>query len=679
MSAFHTFAINGRFLTQNMTGVQRYAFNVVNAMTGVSGERSIPTVVAPASAPEIETLNASILRKAKLSGHAWEQLSLPRAWPDTLLNLCNTAPLTKRNQVICIHDANIFTTPESYSAKFKAYYRTVQPFVARRAMRVATVSQASARQISRHLQIPLGDIAVLPNGHEHALLWDPAKAEIAPDLVQRICEGNGRRFILALGSRSRHKNLDLLVRAAPELDRLGLDVVIAGGGAGIFEENKLDAHPNVHLLGRVSDADLACLLDSALCLAFPSLTEGFGLPIVEAMARGCPVVSSNLASMPEVCGHAALMASPFDPKPWVAHIEALSTSPDMRLELVEKGRQQVMKFTWSETADGYRDLMETSTVTAATRRAVAESQRLKVGVIFATRGRPVVSAQTLRHLLRTQTLKPDTVIVSCVETSDAGDLAGLDGVRVITGPGGLPAQRNTGLAALPDDIDVVVFFDDDFIADDDWLRVACEAFQDEKQVACFTGRVVADGIKGPGISYADAVRILEEDPGAPPLWTEPFSPYGCNMAFRMAAVADQTFDERLVLYGWLEDRDFGAAVAKSGGQMVKYDLARGVHMGTKSGRVSGLKLGYSQIVNPIYLMSKGTMTFRQVAGQIFRNVASNLALSLRPEPFIDRRGRVKGNVLAVMDLMKGRLDPERAATLTPSKTPVAVSGVEKQS
>lgn len=679
MSASDTYAINGRFLTQNMTGVQRYAFNVVSAMSGLSSERPVPVIVAPAAAPKIGNLDASILRKGRLSGHAWEQLSLPRIWPDRLLNLCNTAPLSKRNQAICIHDANVFTTPESYSAKFRAYYRTVQPFVARRAMRVATVSQASARQISRHLQIPLADIAVLHNGHEHALLWDPERAEIAPDLIEQICGRNGRRFVLALGSRSRHKNLDLLVRIAPELDRLGLDIVIAGGGAGIFEENELDAHPNVHLLGRVSDADLACLLDTALCLAFPSFTEGFGLPIVEAMARGCPVVSSNLASMPEVCGSAALLASPFDPEPWIAHIGALSKTADMRGELIEKGRQQVRKFTWAETAEGYRDLMENSSAPAKAPHARDENERLNVGVIFATRGRPVVAAQTVRHLLQTQTLQPDTVIVSCVETADAGDLAGLDGVRIITGPGGLPAQRNTGLAALPEETDIVVFFDDDFIADDDWLRIACETFQDEKQVSCFTGRVVADGIKGPGISYADAVRTLEEDPGAPPLWTDPFSPYGCNMAFRRAAIADRKFDERLVLYGWLEDRDFGAAVVRHGGKMVKYDLARGVHMGTKSGRVSGLKLGYSQIVNPIYLMSKGTMTFRQVAGQIFRNVASNLALSLRPEPFVDRRGRVKGNVLALKDLIRGRLEPERAAFLASPNTSVAVSGVEKQS
>lgn len=124
------------------------------------------------------------------------------------------------------------------------------------------------------------------------------------------------------------------------------------------------------------------------------------------------------------------------------------------------------------------------------------------------------------------------------------------------------------------------------------------------------------------------------------------------MAFRLSAARDLKFDERLVLYGWLEDRDFGAALAKRGGKLIKCANACGVHMGVKNGRVSGDRLGYSQIVNPIYLLRKGTMTYGQVAGQIFRNVASNLSRSLRPEPFIDRRGRLKGNLRGFSDVMR---------------------------
>jgi GT2 family glycosyltransferase len=146
---------------------------------------------------------------------------------------------------------------------------------------------------------------------------------------------------------------------------------------------------------------------------------------------------------------------------------------------------------------------------------------------------------------------------------------------------------------------------------------------------------------------------------------EPFSPYGCNMAFRLSAIGDLRFDERLVLYGWLEDRDFGAALAKRGGRLIKCASARGVHMGVKSGRVAGDRLGYSQVVNPIYMLRKGTMTAGQVAGQLFRNIMSNLVFAVRPEPFIDRRGRLRGNFKGFLDVLRGRLEPERAAAIRP--------------
>jgi GT2 family glycosyltransferase len=231
----------------------------------------------------------------------------------------------------------------------------------------------------------------------------------------------------------------------------------------------------------------------------------------------------------------------------------------------------------------------------------------------------------------------------------------------------LAAQRNAALAALPAGIEVVVFFDDDFVADADWLAAAAQTFRDDAQVVAFTGRVIADGIKGPGLNFNEAVRIVEAS-NRSTAWSriEPFSPYGCNMAFRFSAIGDLKFDERLVLYGWLEDRDFGAALAKRGGRLIKCASAYGVHMGVKSGRVAGDRLGYSQVVNPIYMLRKGTMTVGQVAGQLFRNITSNVVGAVRPEPFIDRRGRLRGNLRGLSDVLRGRLDPERAAAIRPA-------------
>jgi len=287
-----------------------------------------------------------------------------------------------------------------------------------------------------------------------------------------------------------------------------------------------------------------------------------------------------------------------------------------------------------------------------------------IAVVVATLGRQDIVTATVNYLLKTQSLKPAAVIVSCVAPEDAGNAADLPGVTVVTGPPGLATQRNTALAALPAGINVVVFFDDDFVADADWLAAAARAFCDEQRVVGFTGRVIADGIKGPGLSFDDAVHMMEAaDRPVPWSRIEPFSPYGCNMAFRLSAIGDLRFDERLVLYGWLEDRDFGAALAKRGGRLIKCASARGVHMGAKSGRVAGDRLGYSQVVNPIYMMRKGTMTVGQVAGQLFRNIMSNVVRAVRPEPFIDRRGRLRGNLRGVADVLQGRLEPERAAAI----------------
>lgn len=643
-----------------MTGVQRYGRGVVGALDTLlarDGRTAIVLTPLDVSVPRYASLEHRAVGPG--SGHLWEQAVLPLRYSDRILNLCNTAPIVRADQVVCIHDANVFLSPDSYSWAFRTVYRSLLPALASRSARIATVSRDAARQIAASLPIAERDIAVMPNGHEHALLWDPARARLPADT------GLKRPFILALGSRARHKNLDLLLRIAPALDAMGLDLLVAGGGAAIFTGVAEVDQPNVRRVGMVSDDDLALLMDRALCLAFPSITEGFGLPIVEAMARCCPVISSDRASMPEICGDAALLAAPDAPEVWVAHIAALRDSVALRTDLAGRGREQVKLFSWSRTAEGYRALMA-DPFTALRRRetSAATSALPRVAVAVATLGRPDVVTETVRLLVETQTHTPVTVVVSCANTRDAGGCAAIPNVDVVTSRPGLVAQRNTALDAMPDDIDVVVFFDDDFVADPGWIEAVARTFRDAADIVAVTGYVIADDVKGPGLPFADALAIVRA-PVAPTGWDliEPYSPYGCNMAFRATAIQGQRFDERLVLYGWLEDRDFAATLAKSGGRMVKIAAARGVHMGAKGGRVRGDRLGYSQVVNPLYMNLKGTMTVPLVADHLARNIGSNLVGSFRPEPHIDRFGRLKGNLRAILDVVRGRIDPERAASL----------------
>ena len=287
----------------------------------------------------------------------------------------------------------------------------------------------------------------------------------------------------------------------------------------------------------------------------------------------------------------------------------------------------------------------------------------KVCLIYATLGRAEVLSQTYAAVAR-QTIRPASVIVSCATIADAGDLAGFPDVKVVIGGAGLASQRNRALAELPEGTEIVVFFDDDFVPHVDWIAEVVRVFQKRPDVGAVTGNLIADGIKLSGIPADDAFAMVEQPQPAGLDWVEePYSPYGCNMAYRVSMIQGLLFDERLVLYGWLEDRDFGAALARRGAKLVRVGSARGVHMGVKRGRVSGVKLGYSQIVNPVYLRRKGTMRSSQVLGQIFRNTASNLAKVFKPEPYIDRVGRLRGNVLGMRDLIGGRLAPERAAKL----------------
>lgn len=284
----------------------------------------------------------------------------------------------------------------------------------------------------------------------------------------------------------------------------------------------------------------------------------------------------------------------------------------------------------------------------------------KVCVAIATRGRPELLAKIVSRL-EGQTVPPVAIIISCTGDSDVSGLRPNERRLILKGRAGLPSQRNLALDHVPPDADIVAFFDDDFVPDDGWLEAAAAVFARDPGIACVTGEVVADGINGPGISFDQALGLIDAHrSNVTDRLIDGYSPYGCNMAFRRSAIDGQRFDERLVLYGWQEDRDFGAAIAKRGGRLVKAGEAFGVHLGAKTGRTSGRRLGYSQVVNPLYLLRKGTMSPGNAFSHIGRNIVSNMVRSLSPEPYVDRLGRLKGNLLAFRDLALGQAAPERA-------------------
>jgi glycosyltransferase involved in cell wall biosynthesis len=344
------FGINGRFLSQPLTGVQRYGREIVEALDSLAAEKghSIKLFVPHEARHSIDLRNIEIKALGVGRGHGWEQSILPLRHSGPLLNLCNTAPALGNNRVVCIHDANVFLAAESYSKSFRAFYKMLQPRISRRSTFVTTVSEDAASKISYHLDIARDRIKIAPNGHEHALRWDASRSKL-----HRF----NRPYIVLLGSLAKHKNIGRIIGLSNKLDSLGLDIKVVGGTTAIFQQERWTPAPNIAFPGRVSDDDLAYLLENALCLAFPSTSEGFGIPLLEAMVCGCPIVASNSSSIPQVCGNAALLADPHDDAKWLKHFATLAESQTLCDELRGKGREQVRRFSWKNSAQLYLELM----------------------------------------------------------------------------------------------------------------------------------------------------------------------------------------------------------------------------------------------------------------------------------------------------------------------------------
>lgn len=290
---------------------------------------------------------------------------------------------------------------------------------------------------------------------------------------------------------------------------------------------------------------------------------------------------------------------------------------------------------------------------------------LSLYVVIASIGRAETLRQTVCNL-RNQSRFPDGIVVVSVIPEDVDGLAEATAdmpVEILFSEKGSSRQRNHGLDHVRPCSDVVVFLDDDFIPARDYMAQIEAMFAERPSVVGATGRLIADGVGKGGISFEDALALVDHDI-PPQAFQESVKRglYGCNMAIRTEAAENVWFDENLPLYGWQEDVDFSCRVGHQG-VLLRSDRLAGVHMGARGGRTSGRRFGYSQVANPLYLLSKQTMTPQRARKLIWRNCAGNLAKSFFPEPDIDRRGRLIGNLLAFRDLLRGKLHPTEVLKL----------------
>jgi len=344
--------INGRFLASPRTGVQRVGEQMIQAM-----DRAIALdpaqygetfeLLEPASANRGLALDH--IRSRRFGGLPpllWEQIDLPwRSRRGLGLNLCNVGPVMKRRSVTMVHDAQVYTTPQSYSKPFRLWYRFMQPLLGKRHRLILTVSEYSKGQLASWGVAPADKIKVIYNGVDHVLDFDR-------DDAVRVKAGLERGgYALGMASLQPHKNTAILLKAWSQ----GLcgDVRLALFGQvdrAAFEATFGPLPDTVILLGRVGDAQLRSLMEQALCYVCPSTTEGFGLPVLEAMTLGCPAIAAPCGALPEVCAEAVLYADPHDAPAWGKAVMRLAGEPQTRAALAEAGRAQALPFSWANAA-----------------------------------------------------------------------------------------------------------------------------------------------------------------------------------------------------------------------------------------------------------------------------------------------------------------------------------------
>jgi glycosyltransferase involved in cell wall biosynthesis len=281
---------------------------------------------------------------AHRAGHAWEQGWLPLAARDCrlILSPANLAPLASRRNVVVIHDVAALRHPEWYGRAYAAWQRALLPALARRARLVLTVSEFSKGEIVAVLGAPAERVEVVPGGvaERFTPAADSAPARAAHGLVDRP-------YVLTVATRIARKNLDALAAARSALAARGIELVAAGSGRSYMREG---AGAGPRPLGYVAEEHLPGLYAGARAFVLPSLYEGLGLPCLEAMACGTPVVAADRAALPETCGGAALLVDPADPAALAGAVLTAATDEPSRARLAEAGRGRAAGFGWDRTA-----------------------------------------------------------------------------------------------------------------------------------------------------------------------------------------------------------------------------------------------------------------------------------------------------------------------------------------
>jgi glycosyltransferase involved in cell wall biosynthesis len=292
------------------------------------------------------------------SGHVWEQAVLPgMVGEDRLWSPANSGPLRVPRQAVTIHDLAVLEHPEWFAPGFALWYRLLLPQLVHRARKVLTVSRDTRDRLVRRFGLDPAALTVIPGGVDHGQ-FHPQSGRRQAETLARL--GLPERYLLFVGSREPRKNLPRLVKAWTIVSRSfpGVELAICGGAGMSFAPSRIDAAPQVRWLGYVADADLPGLYAGATAFVYPSLDEGFGLPVLEAMACGAPVIATTAGAVPEAAGDAALYANPVRVEELAEALYRGLEEQDLREELRARGFERAAGFSWEASASAVQQSLE---------------------------------------------------------------------------------------------------------------------------------------------------------------------------------------------------------------------------------------------------------------------------------------------------------------------------------
>jgi len=350
-------SINGRFLTQQVTGVQRVARELVNGINELIEEGAAPTqsvqILAPKS-PLIDPPRLShipIHQVGHLGGHAWEQWELSKAaGNEMLLCLGNTAPalrlMANQPTAVMVHDLSFQYFPQAYGLAFRTAYKTLMPLILARSSVLFAVSEAERTKISERYSKAARRMRVIENGG-------------LPDHIADIGTNPRPRtedYALYVGTLSKLKNAQGLLKTAVSLVRQeGVKFKIVGSSGSVFSQFDIqcpeDVKRNIEFVGQVNDPnELARFYQDAVCLVFPSHYESSGLPPMEAMSQGCPVICSDIPALRERCADAAVYCDPIVPESITEAVRKVIHDGELRSQMSRRGVERARHYRWKTGA-----------------------------------------------------------------------------------------------------------------------------------------------------------------------------------------------------------------------------------------------------------------------------------------------------------------------------------------